>query len=481
MISPEADLIPFFNPRHIAIVGVSRGKNRFGGMSFMRRLQDFNFSGKLYPINPRADELQGLKAYPNLSSVPEVPDLAIVCVAARYVPAILEECGRIGLRHIHIFSAGFKEIGTKEGKELERQVVSISKENGLLVIGPNCMGPYCPSAGLTAWGALPGMSGPLGVISQSGGITQRLTEYAYSLGIGVEKAVSFGNAAVLDSTDYLKFMAEDEKIRVIAMYLESVKDGQGFLELAREVSQKKPIIIWKGGETEAGARTVASHTGTMAGKHRLWEAFFRQAGAMQVHSMNEWADAVTAFCLLPAPEGKSIFLVGGGGGNSVSYSDICIREGLDVPPLSETTMESLRQSVPVAGSIAGNPLDMWRTFEDPEYLAEVLALGYRDPYIDMIIIDRLIPRLAFHMDLTSDMTLKTIEFIKKKGHQKPTVFTVDSDGGDPDLAVKGTAQRAEFCKAGIPAYPSLSRAAKALAHLCRYYTRETNKLDSYSS
>ena len=243
----KADLTQFFSPKSIAIVGVPRKDYRFGGLSYLEKFKENGFPGRLYPINPKATEILGFKAYPDLTSLPEVPDLAIICVAARHVPKILEECGRIGLRHIHILSSGFKEMGTGEGDTLEQQVATISDENGLLVIGPNCMGPYSPSGRLTPWGAMPGMSGPLGIISQSGGLAQRLTEYTYSLGVGVEKAVSIGNATVLSTVDYLDFMARDEKVRVIAMYLESIKDGGRLFHLAKEVSQKKPIILWKGG------------------------------------------------------------------------------------------------------------------------------------------------------------------------------------------------------------------------------------------
>ncbi|UCD58289.1 MAG: CoA-binding protein [Candidatus Hydrogenedentota bacterium] len=471
MHSTKKNLEQFFNPRDIAVVGVPREGDRFGGRTFLKKFLECGFPGKLYPINPKAGEIQGLKAYPDLSSLPETPDLVIVSVAAKLVPAVLEECARIGLRHIHVLSSGFSETGTKEGNELEERIASISRENGLLVIGPNCMGPYCPSSKLTAWGAIPGMSGPVGIISQSGTITQRLTEYLCSLGIGVEKAVSMGNGAVLDSPDYLEFIAEDEKIRVIAMYLESVKDGRRFLCLVREVGKKKPIIIWKGGESEVGAMTVASHTGSLAGERSIWEAFFRQTGAVHVRSMNEWADAILTLCLLPASKGKGVFLIGGGGGNSVAHSDTCIREGLDVPPLSDMSMRRLRETVPVAGSIVGNPLDVWRIFEDTEYLKEVLELAFADPNVSMVVVDRLIPRKAFHMTEREDPTQGIIEFVKGNQGNKPTVFTVDSDGGDPELAVKGTTLRAQFCKAGLPAYPSLKRATWALAQHYRYHAR----------
>ncbi|GAB4341930.1 MAG: acetate--CoA ligase family protein [Candidatus Abyssubacteria bacterium] len=468
-MNPKNDLDRFFNPRHIAIVGVPRTDDRFGGGSFLRKFLECGYQGKLYPINPNAEELQGLKAYPNLAALPEVPDKAIVSVPAKRVPDVLHECARIGLRRIHILSSGFKETATEEGRRLEEHITAIAREKGLLVIGPNCMGAYCPASRLTAWGAIPGMSGPLGIISQSGGITQRLTEYTYSLGVGVEKAVSFGNAAALDSTDFLEFMARDEKIELIAMYLESVKDGRKFLNLAKQVSRQKPIIVWKGGLTPVGASTAASHTGTLAGTRETWEAFFRQTGVIQVGSMDEWADAIITMCFLPPPGGTAAFLIGGGGGNSVGNGDICVMEGLEVPRLSEATLRTLRETVPLAGSIAGNPLDMWRTFEDPDYLLEVLEVAYNEPNVDILIVDRMIPRKAFHMPDRENLTPRIIDFVQNNRHRKPTVFTADSEGGDADLAAKGAALRAQFCRAGIPAYPTTRRAARALARYYRYH------------
>ncbi len=462
---------PFFKPRHIAIVGVTRSEFGFGGMSFLQKLQESNFPGKLYCINPKANEIRGLPAYPNLSSLPLVPDLAMVCVPAAHVPAVLEECGRIGLRYIHILTSGFNEIGTEQGRELEERIALIAKEKGLLIIGPNCMGPYCPASGLTAWGAIPGAPGPLGVISQSGSITQRLTEYAYSLGIGTEKAVSVGNGTVLDTLDFLEFMGQDEAIRVIALYIENMRDGRRFLDLAREISKRKPIIAWKGGKTEVGARTAASHTGGMAGEQMIWEAAFRQAGVIQVNSLDEWMDAVSAFALLPPPSSRGVFLIGGGGGSSVVSSDTCIHEGLDVPSPLLSTMNKLRKTVPAAGSIAGNPLDDWQTFVSPAYLGAILDLVCRESAVGMVIISRMIPRKAFHMSSQPETIPATIEQVKQRNSLKPVVFVVDSEGGDPALAAEGASLRQEFGKSGIPAYPSMKRAARALIHLYRYYDR----------
>ena len=463
------ELKTFFAPRSIAIVGVTRTEYVFGGISFLLKLQEAEFPGRLYPINPEADEIRGIKAYPSLSSLPEVPDLVMVCIAAPHVPALLEECGRIGARHIHILTSGFNELGTEKGRLLEERIASIAREKGLLIIGPNCMGAYSPAAGLTAWGAIPGARGPLGVISQSGSITQRLTEYAFSLGIGTDKAVSVGNGTVIGSLDFLEFMGQDDGIRVIAMYIEGMQDGEKFFQLSGEISKRKPIVVWKGGESEAGARTAASHTGGMAGEGRIWEAAFRQTGVTQVRSLEEWIDAVLAFAFLPAPQGRGVFIIGVGGGNSVVYTDTCVREGLSVPAPTEATMEKLRQTVPAAGSIAGNPLDDWRTVVDPSYFGSVLELVYGDPSTAMVIVDRLIPRKTFHLPKMPDPTPETVAQVRNKGHRKPTVFTVDAGGGDPELAAQGAALQAALSKAKLPAYPSVQRAARALMHLYRYH------------
>jgi acyl-CoA synthetase (NDP forming) len=207
----------------------------------------------------------------------------------------------------------------------------------------------------------------------------------------------------------------------------------------------------------------------MAGKQIIWEAFFRQTGVIHVTSLNEWMDAVFAFALLPPPGSRGVFLIGGGGGNSVVNSDTCIQEGLDVPSPSSATMEKLRETVPSAGSIAGNPLDDWQTFVNPAYFGAILDLVCQDPTMGMVIVDRLIPRKSFHIPNLPDSTQATIEHVKQIGNRKPVVFVVDSDGGDPELAARGASLRAEFGKGGIPAYPSVKRAAHALIRLYRYY------------
>ncbi len=461
----------FFRPRSIAIIGVSTGSFRFGGMSFLQKFQESGYPGRLYPVHPRAREVRGLKAYPSIRTLPEVPDLVVVCVPAASVPAVLRECGETGAGCIHILSSGFKELGTPEGIALEQEIASIARDKNLLILGPNCMGPYCPEGRVTAWGAIPGLAGPVGVISQSGTLTQRVTEYLCSLGMGISKAASFGNATVLDAVDLLEFLGRDDATRAVAMYLEGVPDARRFLERARDIHASKPVVLWRGGESEAGRRAARSHTGSMAGPQHLWEAFYRQTGVTRVESMDELVDAVFALLLLPEPRGRRVFLIGGGGGTSVVSGDACTRAGLEVSSLSASTLEALRGLVPAVGSIAGNPLDYWRAYEDPGELIRILELAFEDPWVDAIVVDRMIPRTAYHMPETADTSSEVIEYMQKNGRRKPVVFTVDFGGGDPDLTLRGSALVARFCRAGLPAYPSLGRALKALAHLCRY--RET--------
>lgn len=471
-IAPS-DIRKFFNPKSIAFIGVSRSAEKFGGLSFMKKFQEAGFSGRLYPVNPKAKEVLGYKVWPDLEALPEIPDLAVVSVSAAYVPDVLEACGRVGLRHVHIFTSGFGETGTREGINLEKRLAGICRDHGIQLIGPNCMGPYCPASRLTAWGAIPGLPGPLGIISQSGGMTQRLTEYTASLGLGVSKAVSFGNGTVLDALDWLESFGEDESLRVIGMYLERLPDGRRFLETARRIGRRKPVILLRGGETGAGARTAASHTGAMGGNAVLFRAAAAQANVVQVENLDEWVDALLAFSLLPRPLSEDLFLIGGGGGNSVIYGDTCVRQGLSVPPLSKGTMSRLREMVPTAGSIAGNPLDLWTTYTDTDCVGELIDLAEADTAVSMIVVDRLIPRMAYHMP-TADTTPQMIERLKGRAGKKPILFVVDSEGGDSELAARGAAIRAALGAAGYPPYPSIYRAARALAKLCRYHRRLSN-------
>jgi len=319
------------------------------------------------------------------------------------------------------------------------------------------------------WGQIPAGPGSFAFLSQSGTLTQRMSEQAHFTGMGISKAVSFGNAAALDSPDYLEYLDEDEDTRVIGFYLESVQDGRRFLELARRISPRKPLVLWKGGETPSGAGAVASHTGTLSGEERIWESGLKQAGVTRVRSLEEVAGAAMAFLKLPSPRGRRLFLLGGGGGNSVYYADICMRLGLQIPPLTGETREKVIALVPVVGSIARNPVDAWRAFYDPHFLGKILDPVFEDPDLDMIILDRLVPRMTYASPDDKDSIPAVIEYLRKNQSRKPLAVVVDGSGEDPFLASQAARTRQRFCQAGIAAYPSLPVAAQALAHLVNYY------------
>ncbi|MBU1208594.1 MAG: CoA-binding protein [Proteobacteria bacterium] len=460
-----------FFPESLAIVGISRTYSGLGGQFFLKNLQRAGYPGRIYLIHPTAHEINGLPVYPNLAALPEVVDLAVVCVPAKLVPSVMEEGSRKGIHNLHILTSGFKELGTLAGSHLERELQRVALKGKLNIIGPNCMGPYVPASRLMLWGQIPANPGFIAFLSQSGTLTQRVTEHAHFTGLGISKAVSFGNAAVLDSTDYLEYLAEDPETKVIGLYLESIRDGRRFLNLARRINAEKPLVLWKGGETPSGAGAVASHTGTLAGEDKIWENGLRQAGITRARSLEEVVGTAMAFLYLPPAKGRRLFILGGGGGNSVYYADICIRTGLQVPPLMGETREKLTALVPAVGSFARNPVDAWRAFHDPDFMAKFLEVVFADPNLDMIILDRLIPRMTYATG-EKDHTPAVIEYLKKNRLRKPLVVVVDGSGEDTFLATEAARIRQYFCQAGVPAYPSLPLAAQALAHLVAYYEKK---------
>lgn len=476
------ELHSMFYPKSLAMVGVSPNPQGWGGTSFLLRLINIGFPGKLYPIHPKATEVLGLKAYPNVQSVGEPIDLAMIAVSAPHVPQILEDCVAAGIKNVHIFSSGFSETGEEEGRRLERQIVEIIKRGNLRAIGPNCMGLYVPASKLAGWGVKPAGAGHLAFVSQSGGHGEILTAYAQSFGVYFSKIISFGNACGLQVADFLEYLRQDDDTRFISIYLEGMKDGDRVVRLIKEINRTKPVIIWKGGMTKAGSRAVASHTGSMAGEGGIWDGFFKQTGAIRVNSLEEIIDVVLAFMYLKPCRGKQTLLLGGGGGNSVAFADICSREGLEIPPLSEKTRQELNKHIRLAGNSTRNPLDLWLIQRDAALYRQVLETAMADPAIDLAIADRVVGGLG---DFDDDDEIKgdqdkrdealrevneyLIRFAADNPHGKPLVVTMDMYGNDLQLAGLAVQRRLEFIKAGVPAYLTLESAARAMRRFVEYH------------
>jgi acyl-CoA synthetase (NDP forming) len=483
LLMPEShELYSMFYPRTVAMVGTSPNPQGWGGTSFLLRLINIGFPGKIYPIHPKATEVLGLKAYPNVQSVPEPIDLVIIAVSAPNVPQVLEDCIAAGAKNVHIFSSGFSETGEEEGKNLEQQIIEIIRRGNLRVIGPNCMGLYVPASKLAGWGVKPAGIGHLAFVSQSGGHGEILTAYAQSFGVYFSKIISFGNACGLQVADFLDCLRQDPDTHIISIYLEGMKDGDRVTRLIKDINRSKPVIIWKGGLTKAGSRAAASHTGSLAGEGRIWDGFFKQTGAIRVNSLEEIIDVVLAFMYLKPCREKQTLLLGGGGGNSVAFADICSRQGLEIPPLSEKTREELNAFIRLAGNSTRNPLDVWMVQRDAPLYRRVMETVMADPAIDLVIVDRVVGGLG---DFDDDDQIKgdqekrdqelrevndfLIEFAANNPYGKPLVVSTSMYGNDLTLANIAAQTRLKFIKSGVPAYPSLESAARAMTRFIEYH------------
>lgn len=459
------------NPRSIAVIGVARTQTRaFAGM--YRCIRNFGFPGRLYPIHPKTDNIEGAKAYPSLTALPEKVDLVVISVPGPHVPAALRDCVASGNKNIHIFSSGFKESGEKEGIRLQDEIEKIAIEGQLNIIGPNCMGIHVPANRLLTWSAAPEKSGPLAIVSQSGGNAQDFVNIAANeFGLYLSKVFSYGNALTLDSTDFLTYLAQDDLTKIIAVYIEGVKNGRKFLDTISRINPQKPVIVLKGGMTESGARTVASHTGALAGAEKIWQACFKQSGVTHVSSLEEMAETAVALHHLPPTNGRGVAILGTGGGIGVAAADSCARVGLELPALPADILEKLREYIPPAGNMIRNPIDAHIVLVLLKLLGPTLELLSAQPYVNMFI-------LSLHLDWLYGIergkhTERLAHYLVNNAHKytngKPLVVVWRQYQSSP--ALKESRKRlVEILKeGGIPVYNGLDRAVSALAKVVEYY------------
>ncbi len=346
----------FFNPKSVAIIGASRQKGKVG-YEILANLIAGGYAGKIFPVNPKADEIEGLKCYPDLATIGETPDLVIVIVPAQFVPSVMEECAKVRVKSVIIITAGFKEVGP-EGKKLEEEVVRIARRAGIRFIGPNCLGLIAPSHKLNAsfGGDLP-VPGTIGYISQSGALLAAILDLANANGIGFSSLVSIGNKADIDELDIIKAFGAQRDTKVIAGYLESITDGDVFVREAEEISNRKPILLMKSGGTTAGAKAASSHTGSLAGGEVAYESAFRRSGIIRCDSIKEQFDFAQAFANQPLPEGPSVAVITNAGGPGIMAADAVEERGLTFTKLSEETMKKLAENLPPAANVR-NPVDV---------------------------------------------------------------------------------------------------------------------------
>lgn len=378
-----------FYPRSIAVIGASRQPGSVGH-SLLANLLLNRYQGIIFPVNPHAPSILGIKCYPRVLEIPDDLDMAVVVVPSRLVAQVLDECGRMGVKGAIIISAGFKEVGG-DGIDLEQEIQEISLKYDITLVGPNCLGVINtdPLSSMNAtFGTQMPKEGNIAFVSQSGALCVAVLDYAKESNIGFSKFISMGNKAGVGENELLRYLRSDPKTDVILMYLEDLINGREFMSIAREITttlaRPKPIIALKAGRTLPGARAASSHTGSLTGSDRVYDAIFVQSGVLRVDTLEELFDYVKAFASQPLPRGRNVAIVTNSGGPGILATDSCIRHNLNVAPLSPPTQKKLRQALPRSVSIQ-NPLDLVAEAQAEQYEAALKAV-LRDPKIHSAIV-----------------------------------------------------------------------------------------------
>lgn len=370
----------FFEPGGVAIIGASEKTDKLSH-GILKNLLQYGYSGEVYPVNPKSSEILGKKCYPDITSVPDPVDLAVVILPAPVIPSILEACGERGIRNVTVISGGFKEIG-EEGKKLEEQILGIIQKFKMRMIGPNCVGTLTQNNGMntTFINGRPAVGG-IGFISQSGAVCGGIVDHVLDVGIGFSHFLSLGNEANVTETDMMEYLGDDENTNVIAIYSEGIHDGQAFIDTAKKVTEKKPVVILKAGRSDAGARAVSSHTGSLAGSHAAYQAAFQQSGVIEAKNTTDLLNISMAMDWLKPTTGKRVVIVTNAGGPAALASDSMAENGLELAHLSEATQAKLREKLNPAAQVA-NPVDMLGGATEVEY-AHALECALADDGVDI--------------------------------------------------------------------------------------------------
>jgi acyl-CoA synthetase (NDP forming) len=473
-IKTPANLDDVFFPRNVAVIGSS--PTEFYTLSLLQtKMRDH-----LYLVNPNYKEVHGKKCYASILDIDGPVDYVIFDMPTRMVTKVARECVQKGVKVIHSFSSGFSETGLQEGIDLEKELVSIIKGK-VRMVGPNCMGIYCPKSGLSFNPRATNIEGNIGVIVQSGTFAQSFVHAGRTRNVKISKLVSYGNAIDLNCPDFLEYLADDPDTRVIAVYIEGIKDGRRLMSALEYAAARKPVIALKGGVTDQGGRVASSHTGSLAGSGLTWSTMFKQSGVVQVDDIEDLLDAAIALSQSAPPSGKGVSIITYSGGFGVVQSDMCIKAGLDVPRFSPQAIRELRQFVPVTGTMVGNPLDAWQVYynirENEPGLDDVLRIisGEKDIHsviLQLDIIKFMLPRWGAdfekNFNIVVDRMMKGLAFTRDKGKMAVVSnfldpYTENEKERHYNLQFKGR------CEAeGFPVYGLLAAAVQTVAMAYHY-------------
>lgn len=463
-----------FHPRSVAIVGASPENHMSFAAWAVGSLKDAGFPA-VYPVNPRHSEAYGLTCYPSVSAIPGPVDHVIVCIPAERSMDVLDDCARKGVMSVHFFTAGFSESGEQSRVELERAMLQKARDGGFRIIGPNCTGLFVPEARLTTATRMPMQPGDIAFMSQSGGHSQDMPLHAGPRGLRFSKVISYGNALDIGECELLEYFTNDTETRIIAAYIEGVREGSRFRSVLERAAAVKPVVIYKGGTTEAGLRTAMSHTASMTSSIKVFQALCRQANAIQVGDIQEMIDVLVALSYArPYPRGKGIAVVGVGGGPSVEAGDHMEEAGLELSALTPDVQAQLKDLLPNAGAIFTNPLDATNLMY-PDVIYKTLKVIGGSPRIDMIMY-----HMGFHPATRWGEGIYSSEFFLKpaaealhKAHgeiNKPVLLALgpasDMVGMEEMLKVQEA-----FIHQGLPVFRSIEKAALAMARVEEWWRR----------
>ncbi|WP_297503982.1 CoA-binding protein [Thermococcus sp.] len=378
----------FFRPKGIAVIGASNDPLKLGYEVF-KNLKKYK-AGNVYPVNVKDEIVQGVRAYKNVKDISDEVDLAVVVVPKRFVKQTIIDCGEKGVRGIILITAGFGEVG-EEGKREERELVEIAHKYGMRLVGPNCVGIMNTLDDMNATFVMDAKKGDIAFISQSGALGAGIIYKTIKEGIGFSKFVSIGNMADIDFSEFMEYLADTEEDKAIALYVEGLKDGRKFMEVAKRVTKKKPVIVLKAGKSESGARAASSHTGSLAGSWKIYEAAFKQSGVIVADTIDDMLSMARAFTQ-PLPKGKRVAIMTNAGGPGVLTADAIDRKGLKLANLREKTIEELHSFLPPMAAVK-NPVDMIASARGEDYYRTAKVL-LEDPNVDMLISICVVPTFA---------------------------------------------------------------------------------------
>lgn len=442
----------FFRPRSVAVIGASRDPQKLG-YTILDNLLKHRYPGRIYPVNPQAQEIFHLKVYPTVTQIPDPVDMAVIVVPAPVVPFVLQECGMKGVKGVVIISAGFRETGA-EGLQREKELVAMARRYGIRIVGPNCLGVINTFHSLNATFA-EGMPNPweVGLMSQSGAMATAILDWANLADVGFSKFISMGNMADVDEVDLLEYWKDDEECKVIVGYLESIDRGQRFLEVARQLTARKPLVLMKVGRTAAGAAAASSHTGALSTPDQVIEAAFQQAGITRAETMEQLFDFTMCFSWAPLPKGERMAVITNAGGPGVMTTDAIENSGLHMAQLGPQTLTTLGEHLPQSAS-THNPIDLLGDALADRYLAALEAV-LRDPGVDGVFV-LLTPQAVTEPERTARVITSHV-----RSFDKP-VMAVYMGG----VAVGRGTDMLEEARVPVYAYPE--RAVRAMAALVEY-------------